>query len=273
MWYYWFQTFHKWISTLAAESRIIVPAAISVQNATFSRTSYMIHFPIPMHAILKTDNFYLKCVAHYLIFKDIFSGLVLGFAVITFNNYNLNFLVNVLSEAYLKQSWQKYFHVYNRVKSMHGTPFPIGFRNTGESRWEYDQRRDRAWCFTGSQVFTEINIKINGFKEILKVFHWRFNVFNIFIWPISFSKMFSKKSTNLFMLANFSFFMLNHNSVKVHKWYNDIFNSLIYLIFDALQFTPFMFADSYLIWSAFPRCMSPFLWLAASKHVFKNTDL
>ena len=79
-----------------------------------------------------------------LIFKDMFSGLVFGFAVITFNNYNLNFLVNLLSEAYLKQSWQKSFHVHNCVKSMHGTPFPIGFRNTGESRGEYDQRRDRA---------------------------------------------------------------------------------------------------------------------------------
>ena len=215
-----------------------------------------------------------------MIVKDIFSGLVLGFAVITFNNYNLNFLVNLFSEAYLKQSWQKSFHVYSRVKSMHRTPFPIDFRNTGESRWEYHQWRDRAWCFTGSQVFTEINIKINGFKDIIKVFRWRFNMFSIFLWRINFTKIFSKKS--YLLLAYFSFFMFNHNSVKVHKWYSDIFNSLIYLIFDALQFTPYIFADSYLIGSAFPRCMipflwlaarSPFLWLAASKHVFKNTDL
>ena len=273
MWYYWFQTFHKWISTLAAESRIIVPAAVSVQNATLAVPPTWFASPFPCHAILKTDNFHLKCVTHCLIAKDIFRGLVLGFSVITFNNYNLNFLVNLLSEAYLKQSWQKSFHVNNRVKSMHGTPFPIDFRNTGESRWEFDQWRDRAWYFTGSQVFTEINIRINGFKDIIKVFRWRFNMFNIFLLRISFTKMFSKKSTNLFMLAYFSIFVLNHNSVKVHKWYSDIFISLIYLIFDALQFTPYMLADSYLIGSAFPRCMSPFLWLAASKHVFKNTDL
>ena len=57
MWYYWFQTFHKWISTLAAESRIIVPAAISVQNATFSRTSYVIRFPIPMPCYFKNITF------------------------------------------------------------------------------------------------------------------------------------------------------------------------------------------------------------------------
>ena len=161
--------------------------------------------------------------------------------------------------------------MFTIVWSMHGTSFPIDFRNNGKSRWEYDQWRDRAWCFTGSQVFTEINIKINGFKDIIKVFRWRFNMFNIFLWRISFTKIFSKKS--YLLLSYFSFFMLNHNSVKVHKWYSDIFNSLIYLIFDALQFTPYMFADSYLIGSAFPRCMSPFLWLAASKHVFKNTDL
>ena len=184
---------------MAAESRIIVPAAISVQNLTLAVPPTWFASSLPGHAILKTDNFYLKCVAHYLIVKDIFSGFVLGFELITLNNYNLNFLVNLLSEAYLKQSWQKSFHVYNRVKSMHGTPFPIDFRNTGESRWEYDQWRDRAWCFTGSQVFSEINVKINGFKEIIKVFHWRFNMFNIFLWRISLTKMFSKKSANLFV--------------------------------------------------------------------------
>lgn len=133
------------------------------------------------------------------------SGFVLGFAVITFNNYNLVFLVNLHSEAYLKHSWQKSFHVYNCVKSIHGTHlFPIDFRNTGERFWEYDRRellrirpvkRSGLMLLWQCQIFTEFNIKINGFKEIIKVFHWRFNMLNIFLWWISFTKMFSKKST------------------------------------------------------------------------------
>ena len=152
MWYYWFQTFHKWISTLPTESRIIFPAAVSLENAILAVPSTWSTSLFPCSTILKSDNFYRKCVTHYLILKDIFSGLVLGFAVVTFNNYNLVFLVNLLSEAYLKQSWQVFSCLQSCEKYAWYT-FSLlileiperDFENTtGESFWEYDQWRDRA---------------------------------------------------------------------------------------------------------------------------------